>query len=434
MSLAAGTDLSCGPEYASLTKAVEQGLVAEAQVDTALARLLRARFRLGMLDPPERLPFPAARPDAPPARTVIDAADHRALAVGAAQKSLVLLKNAGGVLPLRKDLGTIAVIGPNADDVDLLLGNYNGLPTDPVTPLEGIPAVPDPRAREEALEAARQADAVVLLLGLSPRLEGEEMPVDVPGFRGGDRVSLDLPAPQQELLEAVVAAGKPVVLVLLNGSALAITWAADHVPAILEAWYPGQAAGDAIADVLFGDANPAGRLPVTFYRSVAQLPPFDDYAMRGRTYRYFTGEPLFPFGHGLSYAAFAYQDLRVPADVRAGDTVRVSVDVRNTGARAGDDVVQLYVTDEESTVPVPVRTLAGFQRVSLAARERRTVVFAVAPRYLSVVDDRGERVIEPGTFVISVGGKQPGFSGVADAHTTGVVSATFRVRNGSPRP
>ena len=403
VSLAAGTDLSCGPEYASLTRAVGQGLVTEAQVDTALARLLRARFRLGMFDPPERLPFAAARADAPPAVTVIDGLAHRALALDAARKSLVLLKNAGGVLPLRRDLGTIAVIGPNADDVDLLLGNYNGLPTDPVTPLQGIRravapgtrvlyargadlapgmptftvvpqealrlrgeyfadhefegqpplrrddatvdftwwdtvpapglpsdsfsvrwtgtltapvsgsyalgvraqggvrlflddsvfvefsdrhvvltqwasvpltggsprrlrleyldrradalvqlvwAVPNPRLRDEALDAARQADAVVMMLGLSPRLEGEEMPVDVPGFRGGDRLDLDLPAPQQELLEAVTAVGTPVALVLLNGSALSVTWAADHVPAILEAWYPGQAAGTAIADVL----------------------------------------------------------------------------------------------------------------------------------------------------------------------------------------
>jgi beta-glucosidase len=586
VSLAAGTDLSCGPEYGSLTQAVAQGLVTEAQVDTALARLLRARFRLGMFDPVERLPFPAAQPDAPPATTVIDAPAHRALALEAARKSLVLLKN-DGVLPLRKDLGTIAVIGPNADDVDLLLGNYNGIPTDPVTPLAGIRhavasgtrvlyargadvaprmpvltvvprqalrlqgqyfanhafageprfrrddptvdftwwdtipapglpadsfavrwtgeiaapvtgsfalgvraqggvrlflddsllvefsdrhvvltqwatvdlvagtarrlrldyfdrradaivqlvwAVPDPRLREEALDAAREADAVVMLLGLSPRLEGEEMPVDVPGFRGGDRVSLDLPAPQQQLLEAVVAVGKPVILVLLNGSAVAVTWAADHVPALLEAWYPGQAAGDAIADVLFGDVSPAGRLPVTFYRSAEQLPPFDDYAMHGRTYRYFTGDPLFPFGHGLSYTTFAYRDLRVPAAVRSGDTVQVSVEVQNTGSRAGDEVVQLYVTDVEASVPVPVRTLVGFQRLALAPGERRTVSFAVAPRALSLITEAGARVIEAGRFRFSVGGKQPGFTGVADATTTGVLMATLEVTGASTPP
>jgi beta-glucosidase len=578
VSLAAGTDLSCGPEYASLTKAVEQGLVTEAQVDTALARLLRARFRLGMFDPPERLPFAAAHVGAPPAVTVIDRPEHRALALEAARKSLVLLKNEGGVLPLRPDLGRIAVIGPNADDVDLLLGNYNGLPSDPVTPLEGIRravapgtrvlyargadvapgmpaltvvppgalrlrgeyfanhefggapalrrdertvdftwwdsvpapglpadsfavrwtgtltapvtgayalgvraqggvrlflddsllvefsdrhvvltqwatvpleagaprrlrldyvdrradalvqlvwAVPDPRLREDALDAARQADAVVMMLGLSPRLEGEEMRVEVPGFHGGDRTSLDLPAPQQELLEAVVAVGKPTVLVLLNGSAVAVTWAAEHVPAILEAWYPGQAAGTAIADVLFGRVSPGGRLPITFYRSAEQLPPFDDYAMAGRTYRYFTGSPLFPFGHGLSYTTFAYGNVTVPATVRAGDTVRVSVEVRNTGSREGDEVVQLYVTDLDASVPVPVRTLVGFQRVTLDVGERRVVEFAIAPRHLSVITDAGTRVFEPGAFQLSVGGKQAGVEGVADASTTDVRVARF---------
>jgi beta-glucosidase len=199
------------------------------------------------------------------------------------------------------------------------------------------------------------------------------------------------------------------------------------VPAILEEWYPGQAAGTAIADALFGHVSPGGRLPVTVYRSVDQLPPFDDYAMAGRTYRYFTGEPLFPFGHGLSYTTFAYENLRVPAQVRAGDTVRVSVDVRNTGARAGDEVVQLYVTDLEASVPVPVRALAGFQRVSLAAGERRAVTFAVAPRAFTRIDASGARVGEAGAFRISVGGKQPGFRGVADAATTGVLTATLSV-------
>jgi beta-glucosidase len=285
--------------------------------------------------------------------------------------------------------------------------------------------VPDPRLREDALDAARQADAVVMMLGLSPRLEGEEMRVEVPGFHGGDRTSLDLPAPQQELLEAVVAVGKPTVLVLLNGSAVAVTWAAEHVPAILEAWYPGQAAGTAIADVLFGRVSPGGRLPITFYRSAEQLPPFDDYAMAGRTYRYFTGSPLFPFGHGLSYTTFAYGNVTVPATVRAGDTVRVSVEVRNTGSREGDEVVQLYVTDLDASVPVPVRTLVGFQRVTLDVGERRVVEFAIAPRHLSVITDAGTRVFEPGAFQLSVGGKQAGVEGVADASTTDVRVARF---------
>jgi len=286
---------------------------------------------------------------------------------------------------------------------------------------------PDPGLREEALDAARQADAVVMMLGLSPRLEGEEMRVDVPGFKGGDRVTLDLPDTQEDLLRAVVAVGKPVVLVLLNGSAVAVNWAADHVPAILEAWYPGQAAGTAIADVLFGDYNPAGRLPVTFYKSVDQLPPFEDYDMAGHTYRYFTGEPLFPFGHGLSYTTFAYHDLRLPSEVQAGDSVSVSVEVENAGLVVGEEVVQLYLTDVGASVPVPIRSLVGFRRVSLRPGERRRVEFTITPRQQSLIDDAGTRVIEPGKFRISLGGKQPGFSGVADAKTTGVVVGEFDV-------
>jgi beta-glucosidase len=246
------------------------------------------------------------------------------------------------------------------------------------------------------------------------------MSVNVPGFKGGDRTSLDLPATQQELLEAVVAVGKPTALVLLNGSAVAVNWAAEHVPAILEAWYPGQAAGTAIADVLFGHVSPGGRLPVTFYRSVDQLPPFDDYAMEGRTYRYFTGAPLFPFGHGLSYSTFAYENLRVPAQVRTGDTLRVSVEVLNAGTWTADEVVQLYVIERPGSRRV--RTLAGFERVSLSPGERTSVRFAVAPRYLS-----GGPLALPGELRLAVGGKQPGFAGVADAPTTGVRTATVQV-------
>jgi beta-glucosidase len=254
------------------------------------------------------------------------------------------------------------------------------------------------------------------------------MRVDVPGFKGGDRVDLGLPSTQETLLRAVVATGKPVVLVLLNGSALAIPWAVEHVGAIVEAWYPGQAAGTALADVLFGDYSPAGRLPVTFYHSAGDLPPFSDYRMDGHTYRYFRGRALFPFGHGLSYTTFAYRDLRLPATVRAADTVRVSVEVENTGARAGEEVVQLYVTDVEASVPVPVRSLQGFTRVSLSPGERRRVSFTLTPRQFSLIDAAGRRVVEPGVFEVAVGGKQPGFSGVADAATTGVVVGRFSVR------
>jgi beta-glucosidase len=281
--------------------------------------------------------------------------------------------------------------------------------------------------RRAALRAARGADVVVAVLGLSPCLEGEEMAVPVAGFAGGDRVDLGLPAAQQALLEALVRTGKPVVLVLLNGGALAIPWAAEHVGAIVEAWYPGQAAGDAIADVVLGAYNPAGRLPVTVYASADQLPPFDDYRMEGRTHRYFRGQPLFPFGHGLSYTTFAYRDLKLPAEVTAGAPIAVSVEVVNSGRRAGEEVVQLYVGDPEASVSVPIRSLAGFRRVALRPGERRTVSFTLSPRALSLLDAGLRRVVEPGVFEISVGGKQPGFTGAADAASTQVLTGSVRV-------
>jgi beta-glucosidase len=217
----------------------------------------------------------------------------------------------------------------------------------------------------------------------------------------------------------------------MNGGALAANWAQANVPAIVEAWYPGEEGGAALADVLFGDYNPAGRLPVTFYKSADQLPPFEDYRMQGRTYRYFKGEPLYPFGHGLSYTTFGYDNLRPSAArVRAGRGLTVTADVRNTGARAGEEVVQLYITDAASRYPLPVRSLAGLTRVRLNPGETRRVSFRVEPRQLSVIDDRGRRVVEPGEFLLSVGGKQPGFKGNADARTTGVVAGRFAVTGG----
>ena len=567
MAVKSGTDLDCGNKvYPTLVDAARQGLVTEAEIDTAVTRLFLGRMRLGMFDPPSRVRW-ARIP-----HSVVDQPSHRALALEVARESMVLLKNERGTLPLRKDLGTLAVIGPNANQWRVLLGNYTGLPADPVTPLRGIraavtprtrvlyargadladgfpvletipaavlrtpdarpglraeyfagaaatgapaftavdttvdadwseaaprqgmnpndfairwsgtlqPAVsgsyrlgvigtmraqltlddsvvartaypqredeyPDPRlaqseplrleagrsyrvrieAREsygeaqlelvwappsegleaDALSAARQADAVVMVMGLSPRLEGEEMPVQIPGFRGGDRTTLGLPAPQERLLQQVVALGKPTVLVLLNGSALAVNWAQANVPAIVEAWYPGQAGGTAIADVLFGDYNPAGRLPVTFYRDTTDLPPFADYAMRGRTYRYFEGAPLYPFGHGLSYTTFTYARLRTSApSIGGGDTVTVQVDVTNSGRRAGDEVVQLYVRHAESRVPRARRELRGYARIPLAPGETRTVSFRLPASALAYWDVDADRwALEPGTAHLEVG-------------------------------
>jgi beta-glucosidase len=254
------------------------------------------------------------------------------------------------------------------------------------------------------------------------------MDVKVKGFSGGDRTSLDLPDAQEDLLRAVVATGKPVVLVLINGGALSVNWAQANVAAIVEAWYPGEEGGTALADVLFGDYNPAGRLPVTFYKSADQLPPFDDYGMEGRTYRYFRGEPLYPFGYGLSYTRFKYANMKLDRGrYTTNQNVVVSVDVRNVGDREGDEVAQLYVTDVNASVPVPIRALKGLRRIRLRPGERRRVTFTLTPRDLTLVDDRGRRLLEPGEFRISVGGKQPGFGGHADAATTDVLTGGFTV-------
>jgi beta-glucosidase len=267
-----------------------------------------------------------------------------------------------------------------------------------------------------------------MCLGLSPLVEGEEMDVPFEGFRGGDRTSIDLPKVQEDLLKEIQAQGKPVVVVLLNGSALAVNWANEHAAAIVDAWYPGEEGGTALADVLFGDYNPGGRLPVTFYKSLSQLPPFTEYSMQGRTYRYFKGDPLYPFGFGLSYTRFSYRGLILSQKtVPAGAPIDVSVEVQNAGGRDGDEVVELYITDSAASAPVPIRALAGIQRVFLKAGEKRTVSFTITPRQMSLIDNQGRRVIEPGEFVVSVGGKQPGFTGSADAQTTTTAAGKFTV-------
>jgi beta-glucosidase len=322
------------------------------------------------------------------------------------------------------------VIGPNSDQSFVLLGNYNGTPSDPITPLRGIreelsglsevlyaqgcdwaSGMNGEKTTEElsneAIEIAKKADVIIMCMGITPRLEGEEMKVTVDGFRGGDRTRIDLQDVQQELIKKIHALGKPVVLVLLNGSALAINWEKDNIPAIVESWYGGQAAGQAIADVLFGDYNPAGRLPVTFYKSVNDLPDFSDYSMKNRTYRYFEGESLFPFGYGLSYTTFKYSKLKIPKTSHVGDTVNLSVTVKNTGKKAGDEVVQVYLSNLGSDVPVALRELKGFKRIHLLSGETKTVNFSIVPEAFSVIDEQNKRVIEPGIFEFAAGGFQP---------------------------
>ncbi len=270
----------------------------------------------------------------------------------------------------------------------------------------------------------KDADAIVFVGGISPQLEGEEMRVNYPGFNGGDRTSIMLPAVQTELLKALQTTGKPVVFVMMTGSAIATPWEKQNIPAIVNAWYGGQSAGTAIADVLFGDYNPAGRLPVTFYKSDSDLPPFEDYSMNNRTYRFFTGEALYPFGYGLSYTTFKYDGLKMPNSVHSKTAIPVSANVTNTGSKDGDEVVQLYISYEGSGMKVPQKALKGFQRISLKQGETKTVHFTLSPEALSIVDDEGQPLYPKGKLVVSIGGGQPG---VPSSTTSNVLQQTITI-------
>lgn len=424
-ALKVGCDLNCGCTYEHLPAALEQGLIDEADLDASVARLFSVRIRLGMFDPPERVPFAQVPFD------VIDSPAHRALARRAAQRGLVLLKN-DGILPLRSQLQSIAVIGPNADAVRVSWGNYCGTASHTVTALAGIRSriaagtrlyyaegcklqgtdveSPEPDGNlSEAVLVAQRAELSVLVLGLSPDIEGEEG-----GARSseacGDKVHLDLTGLQQQLLEAVVAVGKPVVLVLLSGSPLTLNWADEHAAAIVQAFYPGEECGSALSDVLFGDVSPAGRLPVTFPRALSDVPAFEDYDMRGRSYRFARAEPLYPFGFGLSYTRFEYSGLVLePASLEPSAALQlaVHVTVSNVGARASDEVVQLYVRVPVASALAPQHELRGVRRIHLAPGASMNVTFDLSASSLSSIDDGGVRRLLPGSYGIFVGGGQP---------------------------
>jgi len=420
LAVSSGCELNCGSAYQHLLTAVQEGLITEAEIDAALTRLFTARMRLGMFDPPEQVPYAQIPPE------VVRCDAHVALTRQAARESMVLLKNEGNLLPLARDARSVAVVGPTALEMRPLLGNYYGFSPSLSTPLEGVIGRVLPGTQvgyhkgcslagtaaidQGAVEfAIGDADVIVAVMGYSPTLEGEEGDAEdqVASEGGGDRLSIDLPGRQEELLQLLVATGKPVALVLTGGSAIAANWAAENVPAILMLWYPGEAGGEALADVLFGDACPGGRLPVTFPTSLDQLPPFEDYSMAGRTYRYMTDEPLYPFGFGLSYTRFEYGQASLSATEPAGgEDLTVSIEVTNSGDRAGDEVVQCYLTDVEASTVVPVRKLVGFTRVTLEPGEARTVPFTVTARQMALIDDAGKAVLEPGEFTVTVGGSQ----------------------------
>jgi beta-glucosidase len=571
----AGTDLDCGSAYKALTKAVGEHLVSESEIDAAVTRLFTARMRLGMFDPPSAVPFNSIP------YSEVDSAAHRELALEAARESIVLLKNRDSTLPLKPTIHKLAVVGPIADLLESIEGNYNGVASHPVSPLDGMrkqfgsdnilyapgsiladgtpapvpsaylrtddslktaglkgeyfdnlqfegvpkqvrvdarinfdwnrvppaagssatafsvrwtgefvpPAAGDyvlgvrgprpfmavgaggpnapslaqadrirlyvddklvmdshsnptnarlsfadtqphairieyvhspndrmvdlewiPPANSllgEAIQAAKNSDAVVAFVGLSPNLEGEEMNVHVEGFEGGDRTSIELPQAQEHLLEALGATGKPLIVVLMSGSALAVPLANEHADALLAAWYPGEEGGDAIAETLAGKNNPAGRLPVTFYRSTSDLPAFTDYSMNSRTYRYFKGEVIYPFGFGLSYSRFSFSAPQASSpSIQAGDSVTVTAEVHNDSQLDGDEVVELYVKPPQTAVSPRVE-LEGFERIHLLASESRRVEFTLTPRQLSEVDEKGNRAVLPGDYAISVAGGQP---------------------------
>jgi beta-glucosidase len=564
MAVRAGTDLNCGSVYAQhLYDAVQQGLLTEEEINVSVRRLILARMKLGMFDPDSIVNYSQI-----PLK-VLDSEQHRLLALQSARKSMVLLKNDKNILPFSKAVKKVAVIGPNADERDVLLGNYYGYPSFYSTAcagikkklpdaevayaagcglvegfpllsaipakvfytaasqkqaglkaeyfdnssLQGLPKhkridanvdftwgskapfpdfeddnysvrwtgvlappypgeytfggealsgfklfideelvlnypnhahharkifrpvsldtgkvynirveycldhnehstmqllwdAPNANLKNEALELAKRSDLVVLCMGLSPVLEGEEMPVDAEGFSGGDRTDIRLPEVQNRLIAEILALRKPTVLVLFGGSALAFD-PAQSAPAIIQAWYPGQAGGEAVADVIFGDYNPAGRLPVTFYKSIDQISDFDDYDMQGKTYRYFEGEPLYEFGYGLSFTSFEYAVKNIPDTVKAGEAISVEVEVKNTGAADGDEVVQLYVSHPESAYRHPVRALQGFTRIHLKAGETRTVNFELQAWQITVRDEQNTAFVAPGKLLVSVGGKQP---------------------------
>jgi beta-glucosidase len=425
LALKAGVDVGISYEDAymgALIENVRQGKVPEMLVDRAVRRILRQKMRLGLFEKP------LVDPDR--AVATLHAPEHRELALRAAREGIVLLKNEGDVLPLRKDLPEIAVIGPNADNARNQLGDYvaHVVLQDVTTILEGLRAKVDPRTHVEyvkgcdvigsgtdeiaaAVSAARAARVAIVVLGENEWQAPGKTGTDGEGF---DVASLDLTGRQEELLQAVHATGTPTVLVLVNGRPLSIRWAAEHVPAIVEAWLPGEGGGEAVADVLFGDHEPEGRLPITVPRHVGQLPVAYDYKPSkaywirqgwGKPYADMSPEPLFVFGHGLSYTRFAYANLRIaPSSIPRDGTVQVSADVTNVGRRPGREVVQLYLHDPIASVVVPVQRLRGFDKVSLAPGETKSVRFALGPSDLALLDAGLHWTVEPGAFEVAVGG------------------------------
>lgn len=418
-----GCDLNCGNLFIYLVEAVKNGLVKEERIDEAVTRLFTTRMKLGVFDEKGSNPF-----DEIP-YSVVDSKEMQKLNRETAAKCVVLLKNEGNLLPLdRFALKTIGVIGPNANNRKALVGNYEGTASRYYTVLEGIQDYVGEDVRvlysegchlykdkisglgisndriSEVKGVCDASDAVIVCLGLDAGLEGEEGD-EGNQYASGDKPDLKLPGMQQEVLETAYASGKPVILVLLSGSALAVDWADQHIPAILQGWYPGAQGGRAIAQILFGDRNPEGKLPVTFYKTTEELPDFLDYSMKGRTYRYMQQEALYPFGFGLSYTQFAYSNEKITGSLTGEEGITVSATVTNTGSRAGTETVQVYV--KASREGTPNAQLKGIKKLTLEPGESRETVIHLPKEAFALYDECGIQRLEKGEYLVSIGGTQP---------------------------
>ncbi len=423
LAIKRGCDLGCDHVFDEIPEAIRRGLINETDMDHALERSLLTRFKLGMFDPPEMVPFTSI-----PAE-VVGSEKHRNLAYQAAVESVVLLKNKNNILPIKPSTKKIFVTGPNATSLEVLLGNYYGFNNRMITFLEGITGrLPEgmgmeyttgamlkhPREIEETWAAgmAQSSDLAIVCGGFSSFLEGEEGE-SLLSPENGDRKSISLPNSQINYIRELAISGTKIVLVLTGGSPIALGEVEEMVDAILFVWYPGMEGGRAVADILFGDVSPSGKLPLTFPKSLDQVPAFDDYCMDGRTYKYMREEPLYPFGFGLSYSEFEYFDLKMEnRQIRLGEKAEFQVSLRNTGDKPASEVVQIYLSDIEASTIVPLHHLIGFERISLAAGESRTLDFSITPEMMSFFNDDGKLTLEPGEFNLEVGGCSPGMRGL----------------------
>ena len=418
LALKHGCDLGCDHVYSEIPEAIQRGLITEADVDRALERTLGTRFKLGMFDPAEAVPFTSIPMD------VVGCAEHRQLAYRTATEAVVLLKNNDNILPIKPSTKKIFVTGPTAASTEVLLGNYYGFNDHMITLLEGITGrIPEGMGMEYTSGAmlkhpreikhtwapgmAQSADVAIICAGLSSFLEGEEGE-SLLSPQNGDRESISLPLSQVNYIKELAVQGTKIVLILTGGSPIAVGEVEDMVDAILFVWYPGMEGGRAVADVLFGDISPSGKLPITFPKSLEQLPAFDDYSMQGRTYRYMTEEPLYPFGFGLSYSRFEYSELQLNKTTLAlGESLNLSMTLTNCGGSDAAEVVQYYLSDLRASAIVPIHHLIGFERVMLKAGESRVLNFTISPEMMSFYNEEGKLTLEPGEFRLEVGGCSP---------------------------